>query len=174
MKGSTHEGNRRFRQLVLDKKAAYLNAHARATSRKVITRRVVEIVHESGGQFLRKATAADEPSDYCSDNKGGFWVKAHDKWAIAKTTTALREWLEVDEEPAIHRAAVGHIGPNDCLIGGSDRVRSHRRATVGTGSSLWTTRPSTVMPGRLTRQRSRAGLSAWSMTGAAGSYGRPR
>lgn len=90
-KTNSHEGNRRFRQLVLDHQAEYLNA--RKTDKSLIARRIVEIVHGRGGRFLRKAAAAAAAE--AGSEEVCVYVEVPDKKAVEKTSQALREGLDV-------------------------------------------------------------------------------
>jgi hypothetical protein len=78
---NNHEGNRRFRAFVADHQAEYLEARKKDKAR--ISRRIVHLVRERGGRFLRR------------DDETGLWVEVGDKKAIEKTSQALREGLDV-------------------------------------------------------------------------------
>lgn len=78
---NNHEGNRRFRSIVVEHQTEYLRA--RKMEKVVIARQIVEAVHNNGGRFLKRSKAADT------------WVEVPTKQAIAKTSQALREGLDV-------------------------------------------------------------------------------
>lgn len=76
-----HDGNRRFRTIVVDHQPEYLGA--RKKEKAVIARRIVAIIHSNGGRFLKRADDCDA------------WVEVPDKRAREKTSQALREGLDV-------------------------------------------------------------------------------
>lgn len=78
---NNHDGNRRFRSTVSDHQAEYLGA--RKKDKALIAHRIVRIIRERGGQFLRR------------DEASGQWVDVGDKKAAEKTSQALREGLDV-------------------------------------------------------------------------------
>jgi hypothetical protein len=77
---NSHTGNKRYRTIVLDHQAEYLRAQKK--EKAVIARKIVAIVQENGGRFLKRDTC-------CS------WIQVTDKKAREKTSQALREGLDV-------------------------------------------------------------------------------
>jgi hypothetical protein len=78
---NNHDGNRRFRSTVTEYQPEYLEA--RKKDKAVIARRIVRIIRERGGRFLRR------------DDSTGQWIDVGDKKAVEKTSQALREGLDV-------------------------------------------------------------------------------
>jgi hypothetical protein len=78
---NNHDGNRRFRSTVTEHQPEYLEA--RKKDKAVIARRIVRIIRERGGRFLRR------------DENTGEWIDVGDRKAVEKTSQALREGLEV-------------------------------------------------------------------------------
>lgn len=76
---NAHVGNRQFRQIVSDHQEEYLGARKR--DKIVIAQRIVSIIKDSGGRFLKR--------------EGDKWVPISDKKAQEKTSQALREGLDV-------------------------------------------------------------------------------
>ena len=74
-------GNKHYRQIVADHQNEYLNARKR--DKITIAKRIVAIVQENGGRFLKRS------------NDGESWVPVSDKKAQEKTSQALREGLDV-------------------------------------------------------------------------------
>jgi len=81
-----HEGNRRFRSIVADHQGEYMTAkkHDKAD----IARRIVGIIREEGGRFLKSMEGK-------ASSGGGRWVEVGDQKAREKTSQALREGLDV-------------------------------------------------------------------------------
>jgi len=79
-------GNKRYRQIVKDAQDEYLNA--RKKDKILIARRIVSIIRQSGGRFLRRDEASQE------------WVDIGDKKATEKTSQSLREGLDVRQKTA--------------------------------------------------------------------------
>jgi len=79
---NNHIGNRNFRKLVAQHQQAYLMARKR--DKRDIAQRIVSIVRNNGGRFLKR-----------NDNSPEMWVDVGDKRACEKTSQALREGLEV-------------------------------------------------------------------------------
>lgn len=80
-----HEGNRRFRSIVADHQGEY--RVARKHDKANIARRIVGIIREEGGRFLKSAEGKAAG--------GGQWVEIGDQKAREKTSQALREGLDV-------------------------------------------------------------------------------
>ena len=78
---NNHDGNRRFRSTVSDHQTEYLGS--RKKDKALIANRIVRIIRERGGRFLRREEAS------------GQWVDVGDKKAAEKTSQALREGLDV-------------------------------------------------------------------------------
>ncbi len=78
---NNHDGNKRFRSTVAEHQPEYLGA--RKKDKVVIARRIVRIIRERGGRFLRR------------DDATGQWIDVGDKKAAEKTSQALREGLDV-------------------------------------------------------------------------------
>jgi len=78
---NSHIGNKHYRQIVADHQNEYLNARKR--DKIIIAKRIVSIVQENGGRFLKRS------------NDGESWVPVSDKKAQEKTSQALREGLDV-------------------------------------------------------------------------------
>jgi hypothetical protein len=77
---NAHVGNRAYRRIVFEHQSEYLSA--RKKEKAVIAKRIVDIVKANGGRFLRKDAMH-------------VWTDAGDAKAIAKTSQALREGLDV-------------------------------------------------------------------------------
>ncbi|KAL7575876.1 hypothetical protein ACA910_003190 [Epithemia clementina (nom. ined.)] len=75
-----HFGNKRYRSIVLDHQGEYLQA--RKKDKIVIARKIVAIVHQNGGRFLKLGATSQ-------------WEEVPDERAQAKTSQALREGLDV-------------------------------------------------------------------------------
>jgi hypothetical protein len=75
-----HEGNKRYRTMVTDHQNEYLQA--RKKDKVLIARRIVAIVRQHDGRFLKT-------------NNFGVWEQVADKRAQEKTSQALREGLDV-------------------------------------------------------------------------------
>lgn len=78
---NNHVGNKKFRVLVTDHQPEYFGA--RKKDKAVISKRIVRLVRERGGRFLRR------------DESSGLWIEVGDKKATEKTSQALREGLDV-------------------------------------------------------------------------------
>ena len=78
---NNHIGNKRFRSIVADHQREYLGA--RKKEKAVIARKIVSIIQENGGRFLKRSFESD------------VWVEVNDKKATEKTSQALREGLDV-------------------------------------------------------------------------------
>ena len=78
---NNHIGNKRFRSIVADHQREYLGA--RKKEKAVIARKIVSIIQENGGRFLKRSFESD------------VWVEVTDKKATEKTSQALREGLDV-------------------------------------------------------------------------------
>ena len=79
---NTNEGNKRFRGIVSDHQSEYLEATKK--EKGMIARDVVKIVRQNGGRFLKRSSGG-----------GKTWEDVGDKMAVAKTSQALREGLDV-------------------------------------------------------------------------------
>ena len=77
--GQTNQHNIRYREIVASYQAVYLRSRKR--DKITIANRIVAIVHERGGRFLKR--------------DGDNWVVVSDKKAQEKTSQALREGLDV-------------------------------------------------------------------------------
>lgn len=77
---NSHIGNKHYRHIVADHQEEYLKARKR--DKILIAQRIVEIVKENGGRFLKRAGERN-------------WVPVSDKKAQEKTSQALREGLDV-------------------------------------------------------------------------------
>lgn len=75
-----HVGNKRFRSIVVDHQGEYLNA--RKKDKVLIARKIVAIIRQNGGRFLKQGIFAQ-------------WEEVTDERAQAKTSQALREGLDV-------------------------------------------------------------------------------
>ena len=78
---NSHIGNKHYRQIVADHQEEYLKARKR--DKIIIAQRIVSIVKDNGGRFLKKSS------------DGESWVPITDKKAQEKTSQALREGLDV-------------------------------------------------------------------------------
>lgn len=78
---NNHVGNKKFRCIVTDHQPEYLGA--RKKDKALISKRIVRLVREKGGRFLRR------------DDSSGLWVEVGDRKASEKTSQALREGLDV-------------------------------------------------------------------------------
>lgn len=77
---NNHVGNKTFRVMVTDHQAEYLGA--RKKDKALISKRIVRLIREKGGRFLRRGNE-------------GLWIEVGDKKAAEKTSQALREGLDV-------------------------------------------------------------------------------
>lgn len=127
---NNHEGNRAFRSIVASHQREYLSAKKK--EKAAIARRIVSIVQDNGGRFLRK--------------NGSTWEEVSDKKATEKTSQALREGLDVrrklgvksprrdsessDEEPSSKRQKVGKS------VSWDDSVPSLKEYDAGEASTL--------------------------------------
>lgn len=78
---NNHIGNKKFRTVVAQHQAEYLGARKR--DKAFIARKIVGIVRERGGRFLRR------------DRNNGCWSEVGERKATEKTSQALREGLDV-------------------------------------------------------------------------------
>lgn len=78
---NNHNGNKKFRVIVTDHQPEYVGA--RKKDKAIISKRIVRLVREKGGRFLRR------------DASSGLWIEVGDKKASEKTSQALREGLDV-------------------------------------------------------------------------------
>lgn len=78
---NSHDGNRKFRTVVAKHQQEYLKARKR--EKVGIARRIVAIIHNNGGRFLKRTDNAQN------------WVEVTEKRAQEKTSQALREGLDV-------------------------------------------------------------------------------
>ena len=78
---NNHIGNKRFRTLVAGYQREYLVA--RKKDKALIAGKIVSIIKENGGRFLKRSTDSN------------VWVEVTDKKATEKTSQALREGLDV-------------------------------------------------------------------------------
>lgn len=78
---NSHSGNRKFRNIVAEHQQEYLKARKR--EKVGIARRIVAIVHNNGGRFLKRTDNAQN------------WIEVTEKRAQEKTSQALREGLDV-------------------------------------------------------------------------------
>jgi hypothetical protein len=78
---NSHIGNKRFRLVVTDYQLEYLMAKKR--EKKVIAKRIVDQIYNSGGRFLRKSPVSN------------VWSEVTEKKALEKASQSLRESLDV-------------------------------------------------------------------------------
>jgi uncharacterized protein (DUF1330 family) len=114
---NNHEGNRRFRSIVVEHQTEYLTA--RKMEKAVIARQIVEAVHNNGGRYLKRSKTADT------------WVEVPLKQATAKTSQALREGLDVRNKTvrstkALHR-------DSDAGVPTDQHYHQHHNSRVVTG-----------------------------------------
>uniref|UniRef100_A0A7S2E2I8 DUF6824 domain-containing protein n=1 Tax=Helicotheca tamesis TaxID=374047 RepID=A0A7S2E2I8_9STRA len=81
-KSNNHLGNRKFRSLVSENQPEYIKA--KRLQKNVIACRIVQIINERGGRFLRRM-------DNETATGSGRWEEIGEKKAIEKTSQALRE-----------------------------------------------------------------------------------
>jgi len=111
-----HSGNKNYRAIVASHQQEYLNA--RKKDKVVIARRIVKIVQDQGGRFLKQDAA-------------GQWVAVTDKRAQEKTSQALREGLDV-------RNQTSRVSPprrSNTSAADSDRPRKRTKTTTSTPTS---------------------------------------
>mmetsp|Transcript_14763 Transcript_14763/g.21673 ORF Transcript_14763/g.21673 Transcript_14763/m.21673 type:complete len:547 (-) Transcript_14763:2894-4534(-) len=104
---NSHEGNRRYRTIVNDRRPEYLCAKKR--EKAVIAQEIVCFVRQQGGRFLEKKDAR------------GVWVDTGNEKAIKKTLQALREGLDVRKtlmSISTKKLSFQEITSNDVLMGG--------------------------------------------------------
>lgn len=101
---NSHIGNKHYRQIVSDHQNEYLNARKR--DKIIIAKRIVSIVQENGGRFLKRS--AD----------GESWVPVSDKKAQEKTSQALREGLDVRNNKIRESKQIRRDGPSTAVVMG--------------------------------------------------------
>lgn len=77
---NNHAGNKMFRSMVSEHQREYLSAKKK--DKALISQRIVRLVREQGGRFLRRTN-------------DGLWTEVGNKKATEKTSQALREGLDV-------------------------------------------------------------------------------
>lgn len=77
---NNHVGNKMFRSMVSEHQREYLSAKKK--DKALISQRIVRLVREQGGRFLRRTN-------------DGLWTDVGNKKATEKTSQALREGLDV-------------------------------------------------------------------------------
>eukprot|EP00957_Ditylum_brightwellii_P089847 6842369-Ditylum_brightwellii.AAC.1 len=82
-KTNNHVGNVEYRSIVINHQAEYVVA--KRIDKNGIARRIVQIVHERGGRFLKRA--GGKATDVGCEG----WLEIDEKKAIEKTSQALRE-----------------------------------------------------------------------------------
>ena len=78
---NNHVGNKKFRLIVAEYQEVYLQA--RKKEKAGIARQIVNRIHQNGGRFLKR------------DESNNTWVEVPANKAVAKTSQALREGLDV-------------------------------------------------------------------------------
>jgi hypothetical protein len=114
---NNHEGNRRFRSIVVEHQTEYLKA--RKMEKAVIARQIVEAVHNNGGRYLKRSKADDS------------WVEVPMKQATAKTSQALREGLDVRNKTVRSTKALRR--DSDSGISTEQHYQHHHNPRVVTG-----------------------------------------
>ena len=120
-----HVGNKRYRSIVVDHQHEYLRA--RKKDKIVIARRIVAIIHQNGGRFLKQIPSS-------------LWEEVTDERAQAKTSQALREGLDVRNRMQRH-SKMPLRDSESCSEDSPPRKRvkttnSHFEATASTAPSL--------------------------------------
>jgi hypothetical protein len=87
-RSNQHLGNRRFRALIAQASAEYLLATNK--QKGLISRRIVQTIHQQGGRFLKQASSSST-----SGSKQHEWIECADKVCILKASQRLRECLDV-------------------------------------------------------------------------------
>jgi hypothetical protein len=90
---NNHVGNKRYRAIVAEHQHEYL--HARKKDKVLIARRIVSLVHESGGRFLKRNNHGGSSDSKVDGESAALWVEVPDQRATEKTSQALREGLDV-------------------------------------------------------------------------------
>lgn len=93
----TNEGNQRFRRLVVENKTEY-TASSRHALKDVVARRILNIICERGGRFLRKIESATEKGLIAIAAGVQAWAVVDDETSLQKVKQALRE-LETTTKP---------------------------------------------------------------------------
>jgi hypothetical protein len=114
---NNHEGNRRFRSIVVEHQTEYLTA--RKMEKAVIARQIVEAVHNNGGRYLKRSKTADT------------WVEVPLKQATAKTSQALREGLDVRNKTV--RSTKALFRDSDTGVSTDQHYYQHRNPRVVAG-----------------------------------------
>lgn len=141
---NNHIGNRNFRKLVAQHQQAYLMARKR--DKRDIAQRIVSIVRNNGGRFLKR-----------NDNSSEEWVDVGDKRACEKTSQALREGLEVrrnglfEKGPAIPKSKPekdkqDKHNPLDTLVEKADVSSLADPVPLPTTTNLINTNTSSIVP----------------------------
>ena len=110
---NNHIGNKRFRTIVAGYQREYLVA--RKKDKALIAGKIVSIVKENGGRFLKRSTESN------------VWVEVTDKKATEKTSQALREGLDVRHRTIRPEKMTRR---NDV---GSNAEKSRKRTTIVQG-----------------------------------------
>jgi len=118
---NSHEGNRKFRTLVAEHQQEYLKARKR--EKVGIARRIVAIVHNNGGRFLKRTDNAQN------------WIEVTEKRAQEKTSQALREGLDVRNNTIRPSKMIKEVRPAAAAT--SATTQQHReRVVVPTGQAV--------------------------------------
>lgn len=113
---NANEGNKRFRELVKQRKLEYTNTKKRQTKDQ-IAKEIVETIATRDGQFLRKLESLTETEQLGVDDKTEAWLIVPKDIAIRKTKQALR-----DKEVT----AIAEDGDSDISAGGAGIDQAHR------------------------------------------------
>jgi hypothetical protein len=115
---NNHEGNRRFRSIVVEHQTEYLTA--RKMEKAIIARQIVQTVHNNGGRYLKRNKSADT------------WVEVPLKQATAKTSQALREGLDVRNKTVRSTKALRRDS-DDSGVSTDQHYHQHHNPRVVTG-----------------------------------------
>mmetsp|Transcript_7061 Transcript_7061/g.16143 ORF Transcript_7061/g.16143 Transcript_7061/m.16143 type:complete len:569 (-) Transcript_7061:2029-3735(-) len=124
---NNHAGNEKFRELVNQKKVAYL--HSSKRDKPFVSKGIVRAVRNQNppGRFLQK------------DEKSGLWYDIGDQKAREKTSQALREGA-----PEIRREITTHATP-PVWVGASSQAPPSQ-SSQASGSPNQTQTPNTAVP----------------------------
>lgn len=115
---NNHRGNKVFRAIVSEYQAQYLAAKKK--DKVGIAKAVVARIHESGGRFLKH------------DGDSGAWVEVPARKAVAKTSQALREGLDVKHKT--YRPAKMFHQPGDEIRAPDEENNPRKRTRVVRGT----------------------------------------
>mmetsp|Transcript_1329 Transcript_1329/g.1663 ORF Transcript_1329/g.1663 Transcript_1329/m.1663 type:complete len:228 (-) Transcript_1329:159-842(-) len=123
---NNHVGNKQFRAIVAEHQPEYLSAKKR--DKAGIARRIVQVLRERGGRFLKKVEGEGPER----------WVDVGDKKATEKTSQALREGLDVRHAVGGPggKATAGTKGKASGDSSATGKPAQKRRRTAGSAATI--------------------------------------